>query len=112
MEEKSQQIPLMGEIYDRARSVIVWLGAADEETPVVWSLLKSLLALRGYTPTQAHHLSIEQGFDIFPQSADSEDGQAQSLQTELVQIPPGTGPEWGIARKFLSRPWFQRMWTF
>ena len=112
VEEKSQQIPLMGEIYDRARSVIVWLGAADEETPVVWSLLKSLLALRGYTPTQAHDLSIEQGFDIFPQSADSEDGQAQSLQTEPVRIPPGTGLEWSIVRKLLSRPWFQRMWTF
>ena len=112
VEEKSQQIPLMGEIYDRARCVIVWLGAADEETPVVWSLLKNMLAHRGYTPTQAHDLYIEQGFDIFLQSADSEDGQAQSMQTEPVQIPPGTAPGWGIVRKFLSRPWFQRMWTF
>ena len=111
-EEKSQQIPLIGEIYNKASRVIVWLGPADEQTPAIWSLLQNLLFLREYTPTQAHELSIEQGFNIPPRNTDSEDEQAVMVQRGEVVIPPGTAPEWTVLKQFLSRPWFQRMWTY
>lgn len=40
--EKAQQIRLMSNIYSRASKVLVWLGKADSETEVVYSLLRNL----------------------------------------------------------------------
>ncbi|KAF2272457.1 HET-domain-containing protein, partial [Westerdykella ornata] len=37
--EKNHQIPLMGDIYKRAKQVVAWLGDSDEETRIALDLL-------------------------------------------------------------------------
>lgn len=43
-QEKSYQIPNMGDVYSKAETVIIWLGLADEDTPPVLNLLSLLKA--------------------------------------------------------------------
>ena len=40
--EKSTQVPLMGLVYERARTVIAFLGEHDETSPVLFKFLKNL----------------------------------------------------------------------
>lgn len=45
-EEKTQQIPLMGTIYEKASRVVIWLGLATEHTELGFEMLHHFLKLR------------------------------------------------------------------
>jgi hypothetical protein len=84
-DEKSQQVPLMTEIYRQASKVIIWLG--DDE--------------RGVTETFAllRHVSCME-----VQSSCSE-----QIEEQLTDV---WGKNWyQIVELFLQRPWFHRRWV-
>ena len=118
--ERSQQVSMMGEIYNKAERVLVWLGSDDDETALVWDLLYEVAKLRDFEAHETYHLALaEQAFPTTayttrPQSTDQHaEPQAKAKTTRrLLQLPPSSAPQWEAVKRFFNRAWFSRMWTF
>jgi hypothetical protein len=114
--ERAQQVCLMGDIYSKAASVVVWLGEADAETGIVWKLLFSLQHIMGFKTPQVYHLAVggaAESFDDAPQHPQT--GASRTLPClppEVLALPKGASKEWEAMDRFFARPWFFRMWTF
>jgi hypothetical protein len=85
---------MMSDIYQMAKSVIIWLGTLEESTPLAWSLMKKLASL--------------------PQN-ERESIDLASLQAEeSVTSPLGglhTPAHWQAVVELLERTWFTRTWV-
>lgn len=117
IDERSQQVSLMGDIYSLAERVIVWLGPADDETPLVWKLLSELSKLRDFEAPEVSHLAREGSLvSNLATSIDSDNKTdfptLEGNRKKLPILPPGSAPEWQAMERFFKRPWFTRMWTF
>ncbi len=89
LQEKSQQVALMGTIYQRAWSTVVWLGEeADNSSDALDTLLLAKEALRYYP--QERSLEVE--------------------DFERLFLPVFDSSRWLELGKLMSRPWFQRIW--
>ncbi|KAI1763797.1 heterokaryon incompatibility protein-domain-containing protein [Hypoxylon sp. FL1150] len=86
VEERNAQVAMMGNIYENASDVLIWLGEGDENTDALFMHLNSLYELRD----------------------DSwEDTRAEMnarFMSESQNVPQ-------TIEDVLSRPWFERMWT-
>lgn len=89
LEEKTQQVILMSEIYQRAWSTIVWLG---EEADNSSDAHKTLVAVKD--ALQYH----------FAEEAPSTEDFAR------LNLPPPESQAWHDLGKFMSRSWFRRLW--
>ena len=89
LQEKSQQVALMGTIYQRAWSTLVWLGEeADNSDDAIDTLLNTKTALQYY-----------------------QDGSAPNADDfERLFLPSSDSPKWQDLGKLMRRPWFQRVW--
>ena len=115
--ERQQQVSLMGEIYTLAERVIVWLGPADDDTPLVWKLLKELVKLRDFEAPEVYHLSRSESrildSGIVNQSTQSQPSSSPNIGSKsLPDLPQGAAPEWQAMERFFKRSWFTRMWIF
>lgn len=89
LKEKTQQVMLMGKIYQRAWSTLAWLGEeADNSSGALETMLTIGPALQYYTEERA---------------PDVEDFERMSL-------PAPSSPKWSKLNEFLRHPWFQRVW--
>ncbi|KAE9963957.1 hypothetical protein EG328_010897 [Venturia inaequalis] len=84
LQEKSQQVPLMGNIYHQSSKAIVWLGTETPGTKEVFAFLRALATV-----------SISNSIDVDDVAATIL-GAAQDSHVFL--------------ESFLGRPWFQRRW--
>lgn len=90
-EDKEQQVRLMSRIYSTAYIVVVWLGHADEDARLVWKVIEDIGKQRdAYIARHPEANDIHQHLTL---------SEAQQ-------------PEWVALRKFFSKPWFTRTWTF
>ncbi|KAK3686447.1 hypothetical protein LTR37_019797 [Vermiconidia calcicola] len=91
--EKAIQVPLMAEIYKRATRTIIWLGEPDQSTEDAVMWIKAL-------PPTIKRVGINKV-------------KKSGLETLGVQCfgEDRWRTEWQGAREYLSRPWFQRLWT-
>ena len=89
LQEKGQQVNLMGIIYQRAWSTLVWLGEeADNSDDAIDTLLNTKTALQYY-----------------------QDGKAPNTEDfERLFLPASDSPKWQDLGKLMRRPWFQRVW--
>ena len=89
LQEKSQQVVLMGTIYQRAWSTLVWLGEeADNSDDAIDNLLRSKTSLQFY-----------------------QEGRAPNADDfERLFLPASDSPKWQELGKLMHRPWFQRVW--
>jgi len=87
--EKYHQITLMGQIYSQAKSVIVWLGEADEDTHLACELLKAWILITR---------------DIY---------NSQPVVEDVLDKISGCLDEraWAALYNILHRPYWNRMWT-
>ncbi|KAN0099376.1 Heterokaryon incompatibility protein (HET) domain containing protein, partial [Hyaloscypha variabilis] len=85
-DEKSEQVPLMGEIYSQARKVRIWLGEGNENTNKAFKFLSLVAVMKRKNGTLSHALFMEALFKIFA--------------SESVQALEG----------ILCDPWFGRRW--
>ncbi|KAI6084620.1 heterokaryon incompatibility protein-domain-containing protein [Hypoxylon rubiginosum] len=86
VEERNAQVAMMGDIYENASDVLIWLGGGDEKTDALFLHLKRLYELRDDS---------------------CEDARAEvnaQFMNECEHVPQ-------IIEDILSRPWFERMWT-
>ena len=90
LKEKTQQVILMGKIYEYAWSTVVWLGEeADNSSDALEVMLAAGGALQLYLHDRAPALESFEGFGL----------------------PAPDSPKWFEINKLLSRPWFQRVWV-
>ena len=86
LQEKSQQVALMGTIYQRAWSTLVWLGEeADNSDDAIDTLLNTKTALQYYQ------------------------GAPNANNFERLFLPALDSPKWQKLGKLMHRPWFQRI---
>lgn len=84
LDERSQQVKLMGSIYSKACMVYIWLGEADEFTHVAFTMVQAF----------ATNVKV---VDFHNQMADKDARMFYVVIRILLSI--------------LSRPWFERLWT-
>lgn len=100
--ERASQVQLMGDIYRKARRVIIWLGEESDDSRLALDVFR-------YTASQ------------FKLSRIKEDLESETI-TLRVDRDPGFGPsvnealpfsstQWRAVANLLARPWFRRLWT-
>jgi hypothetical protein len=98
LKERGEQVKIMRQIYANAARVVVWLGLADDETPVAVqeiARLKSYIASRG--------LSLE----ILKAMTDEGPDHKMLDLNEHVLDEKTTA----ILGRVYCRPWFRRIWV-
>lgn len=110
--EKTQQVRIMGEIYKRARRVLIWLGKGDDiqagvgklvsrpanEKHVDWSPLKPIFTNPLFI--QAQSLLIWLGFE-----------GAVNLGVAKLEKPQSSAKfDWSSLIPVIQSPWFTRVW--
>jgi hypothetical protein len=109
IEKRNHQVKLMGNVYQRADRVLIWLGEEDPTTELAYS------CMRAYG-----ELSLSDDWTIFETSAAyllrsaSKDEKCQALQEfcETFEVPPPRSTEDAAFLALLDRPWFSRAWTY
>lgn len=86
----------MGEIYNKAQQVVVWLGPDDDDTSVALGTIETLSA----GVVVVWH---RRNFTTRPDS-----------EAEIVRKTPRQSTvspaQWAALKGFINRPWFQRLW--
>lgn len=88
-DEKNVQVALMGQIYQRASSCLVYLGPAFSNHTLIPPLL---------------HAMADERFS-------GAQGQVSRSQKTEVGPPPFHAQAWSAFRELLRSPWFTRKWT-
>ncbi|CAN9451948.1 unnamed protein product [Alternaria alternata] len=92
-EEKSIQIPLMREIYSRAKAVVVWMGLSSPETDVFFAEFQEMrVKLKTW---KAKH-----------------DADPGCPKPDRQECPCREEAFWSGLSRLLGNEWFRRLWTF
>lgn len=111
LEEKAEQVSKMNMIYDKAETVLAWLGPAIASTPLAFDFVKKV-----------GDIALPKATDMFRWDAYADDGEHEKTKLERVEkftqeqslelgIPFNDETSWDAFSEFFDRPWFQRMWT-
>ncbi|CAH0018227.1 unnamed protein product [Clonostachys rhizophaga] len=92
IDERSHQVTLMQAIFSGASSVLIWVGESDEDTDSVFSFF-TLMDERRRDRAEA----------------EANENENEHPDTEFVRKSIKDPSK---VRKFASRPWFHRSWTF
>ncbi|CAN9191102.1 unnamed protein product [Alternaria alternata] len=92
-EEKCIQIPLMRDIYSRARAVIVWMGLSTPETDVFFAEFQEM---------RVKVKMWKAKYDADPDCPDP-DGEELPCHEEAF---------WGGLSQLFRNEWFRRLWTY
>jgi Heterokaryon incompatibility protein (HET) len=119
-EEKSQQIPLMRDLYNQARTTFVWLGTAADDSDTAMSFIGTSVNTRklGLIASLAGMLSVaDEATLVSPASLKGfragylgrQHYHIPSLDEQTALLP--RDPHLRTAtEKLLLRPWFRRPW--
>jgi len=100
-DEKNGQIPLMRDIYETATKVVIYLGEDEDDSVHIPKTCRKILRATAdfWSQDGSEPLNAQQA--IIPRSGSS---------YESLGLPHVNSPIWEAFRKFLSRPWFRRVW--
>lgn len=99
LEERSQQVPLMGSIYSAAKRVIIWLGDTDNTSHQAMTFI----------PVLYHNLCLHiesQGIDFIKKTP-----YGKRLEGTEFIYPAVESSLWTALEHLLRREWFQRVWV-
>jgi hypothetical protein len=94
LEEKSNQVRLMGDIYSSARLVVAWLGEPADDSDRAMQFIATL-----YNEIEKHHLH---GLDP---------AHERSYMDQFPSFKHYNTPDWVAFQNFLKRPYFSRLWV-
>ncbi|KAF1938832.1 HET-domain-containing protein [Clathrospora elynae] len=94
--EKGTEVARMGQIYNKAAQVIIWLGPEDEYTSMALDTIERLSA--GVELTWDHR-----GCVVKPGS------EAEAVQKHMEKSK-FTPENWTSFSRLIQRPWFRRLW--
>ncbi|KAH7174235.1 heterokaryon incompatibility protein-domain-containing protein [Fusarium flagelliforme] len=107
--EKSEQVTKMNLIYDKAETVLAWLGPSDNTTKLGINFVKKVgeVAL----PSATNWFRWDD-YDETHEETKLERQEELSLdQSRDLGIAFDDELSWSAFTDFFNRPWFQRMWT-
>ena len=87
IQEKNQQVSIMGEIYSRAATMFIWLGEESDSIGLAFDFL----------PTIAPDLAPITDVARIPQV--------------IRMLPTAPAPEWEAVASLLHGPWLSRIWV-
>ncbi|KAK5069398.1 hypothetical protein LTR51_008648 [Lithohypha guttulata] len=109
-DEKSEQVPLMGEIYSKAAKVYAWLGEADPETDLVFDVLTEFRDVRNVAGFPASWDAAEQLSFHRQLFRDIYHGKAGSLPEKSDIDDDMLHDEFNWLRPLYARPYWGRVW--
>jgi hypothetical protein len=92
VDERSAQVQLMDVIYQKASTVVVWLGNATQDSPAAFKLMRQIYAVAAETTT-----------------GDC-DGTMTESDLEHYKLPTRDSSYWKALDEIYWRPWFARIW--
>ncbi|KAI0914994.1 heterokaryon incompatibility protein-domain-containing protein [Ustulina deusta] len=95
VQERNSQVAMMGDIYEAAHDVLIWLGEGDEKTDALFLYLKHLYTLRNDSWEDARAEVTAQFI--------------KECNAKYLSSNTNVGTQ--MMEDVLSRPWFKRMWT-
>ncbi|USW50912.1 Putative heterokaryon incompatibility [Septoria linicola] len=95
LEERSEQVLRMGDIYRQASRVVVWLGPALEDTHLAMTALQLL----------GQHLELSDNGCWYRAP------EFNDLELGLDQPIPFSEEQWDAIEDLLFMPWFRRLWV-
>ncbi|KAK7756188.1 hypothetical protein SLS62_001781 [Diatrype stigma] len=104
VDERSAQVSMMGEVYRRAKNVLVWLGPPDAHSKVAMD----------YARTLDHAALVKEYMAVVEAPGDVLMESAFQSKTYFFDEPDQTESfkECAFAiLRFLQRPWFNRVWV-
>jgi hypothetical protein len=94
--EKSHQVQLMREIYERSDRALVWLGEETQNIEFVWPLVERVRS--------AYKAQLD--------AADEQSYLKMDCETRSkFEIPPLSDPGYHALSMFLDSPWCKRVWV-
>ncbi|KAK1764198.1 heterokaryon incompatibility protein-domain-containing protein [Phialemonium atrogriseum] len=103
VDERTQQVRLMRDVYSRADRVVVWLGPEnDEDVPAAVALVNCIYAACEKEAQSAGRDLASLAVDYQPFAEITEDDLDPGLAGSLRP--------WNALRRLYSRPWFTRVW--
>jgi hypothetical protein len=93
LDERSQQVSLMGRIYAQAQTVSVWLGGDDESVSDTLQNIHSLALVKDGKGTELCSLNI-----------------LNKEAYECIDLPQISVKQWVELYTFFNRSWFRRAW--
>ena len=108
LEERSQQVTIMGEIYERAINVLIWLGEGDARSDLDMKRLNELAALAAWSPdqVQARYQELQQSRYLEYSAGYHTDGVPRT-----VLFPESLTGFRNPTASITNRSWFNRIWT-
>ncbi|RBR26392.1 uncharacterized protein FIESC28_00797 [Fusarium coffeatum] len=109
LKEKSEQVTKMNLIYDKAETVLAWLGPSDTTTQLGINFVKKVGEVALPTATDWFRWD---NYDQTHEETKLERKEELTLdQSRELGIPFDDQASWSAFTNFFNRPWFQRMWT-
>ncbi|KAI4197068.1 MAG: hypothetical protein LQ346_003101 [Caloplaca aetnensis] len=106
--EKNHQVGIMGRIYKSSATVLIWLGQAEDEEPMlVARCIETLCCL--YSSGRLEEL----GRDLTAPTTRFEN--VATIYDEINAVfdtPAGSSSLFQALTRFLTSPWYSRAWTF
>ncbi|KAI9878947.1 MAG: hypothetical protein M1830_010065 [Pleopsidium flavum] len=93
LQERNEQVALMGDIYRKAQQVLIWLGEEDEDSRFGLNYVQILLA------------ELQPVFD---------NGLGEIKFSDLIKalgMPAIKGGAWNALGRIFERTWFRRLWV-
>jgi len=106
LRERESQVGLMTGVYQRAKSVIAWLGPEDETTANAFTVMDRLSSIPFIPKSPSEVLNSSDSYS-FVTMEDFFDPEAQRSK---MGIEPLTRQNWLAWSVFLHRPYFKRAW--
>ena len=100
VQERNQQVSLMGDVFSNATRVIVWLGPAFEGIQLVWDLKDKIDETDGWNNSAASKTSFRQIL--------RNEGEGRSVMKSF-DLDDET---YLSLSKFFESDWFDRMWCY
>ncbi|KAG4436197.1 hypothetical protein IFR05_008325 [Cadophora sp. M221] len=92
--ERSREVSRMGDIYRRARQVVIWLGPEADDSQLAMELIKSI------------------GSDLVIENSRFKAVRYRNPDIQRRWETDAKKRHWNAFLKLLSRPWFTRLWVF
>jgi len=88
-QERTEQVGMMKDIYQKARHVVIWLGKETSEDKAAFELLNR------FENVFAEHGLVNVG----------------PLSLPALGLPKMLDPSWATLVRLFQRPWFRRIWV-
>lgn len=107
LKERASQVALMASLYQRAESVIAWLGPEDETTADAFAVMDRLSSI-SFIPKSASELHITSEAYSIVTAADFLNPVSYRSKLGIDPLTPENWLAWLI---FIHRPYFKRAWV-